>query len=123
MRTFVLFLLSIAVLYGSFLFLFWLTQPRPVASEPTIAKTAITCASIRAGLDRPDVVDVDDIDFIMHSAGCDQAADGTWQPVRASSCARRALWLVQHQHSILAARIKLTHRGCVQYEDGTYGLR
>jgi hypothetical protein len=123
MRTFVLFVLSSAVLYGAFLGLFWLTQPRMAAGEPTIAKTPITCASIRAGLDRPDVVDVDDVDFILHSAGCDQAPDGTWQPVRASRCARRALWLVQHQHSILDARSKLTHRGCVQYEDGTYGLR
>lgn len=65
--------------------------------------------------------DVYDVDYIMHSAGCDQQADGTWRPVRTHSCERRAYWLLKRGYSILHIRQKLATRGCRQFEDGSYG--
>jgi hypothetical protein len=89
-------------------------------SDTTAATSRPTCADIRNGLDRPDVVDVDDVDVLMHAAGCDQNEDGSWTPERDQRCARRAYWLVQHGHSIMRTTALLSTRGCGQYEDGTF---
>jgi hypothetical protein len=95
------------------------------------ADAAPLCPSLRADLARQDVVDVYDVDFIMHSAGCDQNEDGSWSKVKGSSyldkesarCARRAYWLVNRGYSILRTRELLASRGCGQFEDGTYDGR
>jgi len=66
--------------------------------------------------------DVYDVDFVLHSAGCDQNPDGTWSPIRHNACERRAFHLVfRRGYSILRTRQMLLHRGCIQFEDGTYG--
>ena len=64
--------------------------------------------------------DVYDVDFLLHSAGCNQRRNGTWVRRSSDACARRAYWLVQHGYSLLRTREKLAVRGCGQFEDGTY---
>lgn len=82
---------------------------------------ATLCSDLRTALNTG--ADVDERDFLLHSAGCDDDPyhpDTGWAPERDSRCARRAFWLVQHGHSILRTRELLATRGCTQFEDGTY---
>lgn len=79
------------------------------------------CQSIFLGLHRADVVDVYDVDFLMHSAGCDETdVHGQWAQERMFFCSRWAFWHVTHGRSILRTRELLTTHGCRQFEDGTY---
>jgi hypothetical protein len=101
---------------------------KPVASSTQEAPAphwidANACTTLAEQLaNRQDVVEIDEFDYLLHSAGCDQnETTGMWEPERSGSCMRRAYWLFVRGYSLLRIDELLTRRNCVHFEDGTYG--
>jgi hypothetical protein len=72
--------------------------------------------------------ELDRVDFILHSIGCDQNQNFYWVPAAVNRCDALAYRLALRRiedgrisaFDVRTIRARVKARGCIQYEDGTY---